>query len=602
MTLGRKACKDCRYKKCLQVGMDESKVLNENDRKKYSHPRRRKNSSRSSPGQEGIGETADGDHEIIDLIDSPENTANTEEPKEAIVDLTETSEDMMPIDLSPKKNDDDEEENAQEILEVTPDNNNLPLMILDIQRLYFEISANFTFDSKLVHNLVYGQMNTGSLNTRTFLKLMETNILFMHHFALKHPMFQTLPESDQRLLLNNNAKLFMEYITARYLVAETGLDQVYWIFGPNEPLVFSLFEELETIDFKHLNKYGLIISHMNPVAIGNYKKCLEIIKAYFQYPRYHTPLISNFLLFATSHWPPSNRQKLSELDKIQQTEAEARKLIRYGSEEIGYDIGTAYLSQLTATLQYMHELKERNDTPNCIVQESQCSLIFEQELIRNLVNVFNRIRCNVRCDASHVDRLVALQLNGQKHLLKKLVFEGFNLNKHRCIDLLKTVCSMDFPISVPPQTMEMSFFIFGVKSETYGKFIDKVKFCAGIPDLGELEEKYFDMPNVLVHKSPEFQAMIDPHNVLRCERLTESIASFLKHDDIFVLVLLHFLLMHQEPSQDSWFRSIKRLLLKKIKDLCVLDGIQDVPSIFNNFCEELNDLALISNQISQLTI
>ena len=120
--------------------------------------------------------------------------------------------------------------------------------------------------------------------------------------------------------------------------------------------------------------------------------------------------------------------------------------------------------------------------------------------------------------------------------------------------------------------------------------------------MGELEEKYYDMPNVLVHKSPEFQAMIDPHNVLRCERLTESIASFLKHDDIFVLVLLHFLLMHQEPSQDSWFRGIKRLLLKKIKDLCVLDGIQDVPSIFNNFCEELNDLALISNQISQLTI
>ena len=608
LTLGRKICKDCRFSKCLKVGMDDSKVLNENDRKKYSHPRRKKRSRRSI--QEASTSVLDDDA-TIDLIDdsSPEPNEPPDTPPEAIVidssperevepfePIIDITADEMPIDLSNKKDNDDD---IIEVIEPTSTTKNLPILILDIQRFYFEISANFFYDSKSAHNLIYGQMNIESFSTKAFITLMETNILFMHHFAAKHPIFNTLQEHDQHLLLNNNAKLFKEYMTARYLVAETGLDQVNWIFGPNEPLGFGLLEELNVIDFDYLNKCGLIMSHMNPVAIENYKKCLEIIQAYFQYPRYHTPLISNFLLFATSHWPQSSLKRLVEHDKIQKIEMDARKLIKYGSDEIGYDIGTAYLSQLTATLQYMHELKQRRDTINCIVQESQCSVIFEQGLIEKLVNAFTQIRYDLPTDTSHVERLIDLQLNGQRHLLKNLVFEGVNLAKQRCIKLLKTVCSMDFPIRIPAQTMDMAFFIIGVKSETYTKFIDKVKFCAGIPDLGELEDKLRGIPNVLVHKSPEYQAMIDPHNVLKCERLTESIASFLKHDDIFVLVLMHFLLMHQEV-HDCWYRSVKKLLLKKIKDLCVLDGVQDVPSMFNNLCDEIHELGLIQHRVLAL--
>ena len=80
---GRKNCKTCRYKKCLNIGMVPQRVLNEEDRKKYSHPK--KNKRRHPDNLENLenpDDTRDPDNSRSTEI--TRNPASTDNPDEQL--------------------------------------------------------------------------------------------------------------------------------------------------------------------------------------------------------------------------------------------------------------------------------------------------------------------------------------------------------------------------------------------------------------------------------------------------------------------------------------------------------------------------------------
>ena len=100
-----------------------------------------------------------------------------------------------------------------------------------------EVSDNFV---SLVNFVIEGHLEPAIWNSKhTKGLLMITGHLheLFYRFAEKNQLFKSLCTRDQTLLLHNNVSLYVQYILARYLAADTGMEQLVWLLGPNTPSI-----------------------------------------------------------------------------------------------------------------------------------------------------------------------------------------------------------------------------------------------------------------------------------------------------------------------------------------------------------------------------
>ena len=58
-----------------------------------------------------------------------------------------------------------------------------------------------------------------------------------YRFAERSCMFKSLTNGDQLILLRKNDSLYVQYILSCYLTADTGMEQLAWLLGPNMPIL-----------------------------------------------------------------------------------------------------------------------------------------------------------------------------------------------------------------------------------------------------------------------------------------------------------------------------------------------------------------------------
>ena len=142
--------------------------------------------------------------------------------------------------------------------------------------------------------------------------------------------------------------------------------------------------------------------------------------------------------------------------------------------------------------------------------------------------------------------------------------------------------------------------LIGMKAETFAFYLERLQFLTGKIDLGEKLETQFNQvknPNQL-EDNPAFVALLDPYTLQKTKRCSQSIKLFLANEELFVLILLEFLLNYQQDLKD-WHRAVIRSLMKKIKDLCVINGNKDPHSIYCDFHNDVN-VIIMSTQRMQL--
>ena len=229
--------------------MDPTKVLNEEERKKFTHPRKRpRQSQREGSAAETIGTSSTS----TILIYEPEEPEDPEEPEELTHLESNIDNDVQIEEFITEPELVEKEEEHKAIPEIDFAHRRLSAkeymsnMVQETERIMIELyhQQEKNFCQKAIDTIIDGHLNKSSwsINHSLEIKSHLCNIKnWVELIAENLPHLSEICPEDRQMLVEKNAPLSMEYISARYFTADTGIDQIYWIFGPSDRVKLSKF-------------------------------------------------------------------------------------------------------------------------------------------------------------------------------------------------------------------------------------------------------------------------------------------------------------------------------------------------------------------------
>ncbi len=292
----RTKCKQCRYLKCLKAGMDPRQVLlDEQDRKKYTHPKKNKRRKNINPDggnqslastEEGAPATTTGTGSFLDIDDpagsserfSPIPSCSGSSAHRSMEEGDDSSNNDGGLGTDSDGNMSPQEEHSPlQIGDVSPpstkgpakkrrksfdhaampelvlinrtqssrfgskhslDQRDMSKQLIDNLVLNHTVAlAEVAIDTDIVERIIRFQIDPQKygIDSKVILQLCQCMEKQFAAFAAKDPHFKSLAYGDRQILLARNSSMLFHYFLARYLNAESGLDQLTWLLGPHTP-------------------------------------------------------------------------------------------------------------------------------------------------------------------------------------------------------------------------------------------------------------------------------------------------------------------------------------------------------------------------------
>ena len=124
---------------------------------------------------------------------------------------------------------------CQKLYFLTSDSNPKIFDLLSILDSFSLAMAKLATSSMSAQDLIQIHQNLKPISLQTFNEQLRSVEALMHNFASSQVAFQNLAQDDQLVLLKSNIPLYLQYITVRYLTADSGLEQLTWILEGNLP-------------------------------------------------------------------------------------------------------------------------------------------------------------------------------------------------------------------------------------------------------------------------------------------------------------------------------------------------------------------------------
>ena len=196
-------------------------------------------------------------------------------------------------------------------------------------------------------DLIQIQLSRKPICLATFLGQLNILASKLRLFAASQVHFRSLAPEDRATLLRSNTPLYLQYITARYLTAKTGLEQLQWILESCDPGSFETLC-LTVISLEELTWEQIRFRSSKTFAM--YSEYLRLIESFFSFHQSFNCFIANALLF---HTDDLTRKELKEPLKV---EAFYHKVLSLAEKELAAVVNekdSFKFSVLAAALSHM---------------------------------------------------------------------------------------------------------------------------------------------------------------------------------------------------------------------------------------------------------
>ena len=264
---------------------------------------------------------------------------------------------------------------------LTSDSNPKIFDLLSILDSFSLAMAKLATSSMSAQDLIQIHQNLKPISLQTFNEQLRSVEALMHNFASSQVAFQNLAQDDQLVLLKSNIPLYLQYITVRYLTADSGLEQLTWILEGNLPSMKT--EEVVSLCSISFDEFVWEqVVFRSSELFGMYSDYLKMMKSFFSFPHYLNGLIANMLLYHTTE---STAQQLKNRQAVESLYIEAKTLaerelglVLLGKGIFQLEVLAFALVQMKAIFDFM-QIHDAQKFPATIIPRQGCTNFTETE-------------------------------------------------------------------------------------------------------------------------------------------------------------------------------------------------------------------------------